>query len=152
MKRILLSICLLIFSVSIFAQTGTGWAPMRAKMNFQDSTYFTKELRIAGPWRIGLVTVTATGTELNLLHGALFSTTEANYLQGVTSSIQTQINAKASLASPTFTGLMKLNTDTLATQAYARSQGGGGGSMIYPGSGIALSTGTGWTTSITHLS
>lgn len=126
---------------------------MRAKINHLDSTYFTKELRIAGPWRIGSVTVTTTGTELNLLHGALFSTTEANYLQGVTSSIQTQINAKASLANPTFTGILKLSTtDTMATQAYARSQGGGGGSMTYPGAGIALSTGSAWSTSITNNS
>jgi hypothetical protein len=40
---------------------------------------------------IGGTTVTATATELN-------------YVDGVTSSIQTQLNAKAPTASPTFTG------------------------------------------------
>lgn len=41
--------------------------------------------------------------------------------------------------------------DTIATKAYARSVGGFGG-MVYPGSGIALSTGSAWGTSITNNS
>lgn len=40
------------------------------------------------------------------------SATEIGYLDGVTSSIQTQINAKASTASPTFTGTVVLPADT----------------------------------------
>ena len=119
MKRILLLISLLIFSVSLLAQTGTGWAPMRAKMNFNDSTYFTKEVRIAGPWRIGSVTVTATGTELNLLHGGLFSTTEANYLQGVTSNIQTQINTKLNKADSSSTAGAKYATGLMLKNGLA---------------------------------
>lgn len=43
-------------------------------------------------------------------------------------------------------------TDTIATQAYARAHGGGSGGMIYPGAGIALSTGSAWGTSITNNS
>lgn len=39
--------------------------------------------------------LTATASELNLLDGELISTTELNYLSGVTSAIQTQINGKA---------------------------------------------------------
>jgi hypothetical protein len=55
--------------------------------------------------------------------------------------------------SPVFTGIAKLDpTDTLATKAYARSVGGGTGSMVYPGAGIALSTGSAWGTSITNNS
>jgi hypothetical protein len=55
--------------------------------------------------------------------------------------------------SPVFTGIVKLDpTDTLATRAYARSVGGGTGSMIYPGAGIALSTGSAWASSITNNS
>lgn len=37
------------------------------------------------------------------------SSTEIGYLDGVTSSIQTQIDSKASLASPTFTGTTSIN-------------------------------------------
>jgi hypothetical protein len=40
------------------------------------------------------------------------SNTELQYLNGVTSAIQTQINAKANLASPTFTGTVTLPSDT----------------------------------------
>lgn len=41
--------------------------------------------------------------------------TEIGYLDGVTSGIQTQINLKAPLASPTFTGTPTLPTGTIAT-------------------------------------
>jgi hypothetical protein len=48
--------------------------------------------------------VTASAAELNILNGATLDTTELNYLDGVTSSVQTQLDAKASLAGATFTG------------------------------------------------
>jgi len=45
------------------------------------------------------------------------------------------------------------STDTLSTKAYARSVGGeGGAGMIYPGSGIAVSTGSTWGASVTNNS
>ena len=47
---------------------------------------------------------TLTGVELNLLDGATITTTELNHLDGVTSAVQTQINTKSPIASPTFTG------------------------------------------------
>ncbi len=53
---------------------------------------------------LGSTAITATGTELNLLDGVTATTAELNYVDGVTSAIQTQINTKAPLASPTFTG------------------------------------------------
>jgi hypothetical protein len=57
-----------------------------------------------------LAGVTATTTELNKLAGVTASTAELNYVEGVTSDIQTQLNLKATAASPTFTG-----TTTIAT-------------------------------------
>ena len=58
------------------------------------------------------------------------SNTEIGYLDGVTSSIQTQLNAKANIASPTFTGTplsttaaVDTNTTQVATTAYVIGQG-----------------------------
>ncbi len=63
---------------------------------------------------VGGVEVTATGTEINILAGAVLSTTELNYVDGVTSAIQTQLNAKVSAASPTFTGTVGIPAATVA--------------------------------------
>ena len=48
--------------------------------------------------------VTATASEINVLDGITATTVELNYVDGVTSAIQTQLNTKAPIASPTFTG------------------------------------------------
>jgi hypothetical protein len=48
--------------------------------------------------------VTSTAAELNILDGVTASTAELNYVDGVTSAIQTQLNSKAPIANPTFTG------------------------------------------------
>ena len=54
------------------------------------------------------LSVTATASELNILDGATVATAELNYVTGVTSAIQTQLDAKAPLASPTFTGTVTI--------------------------------------------
>ena len=59
---------------------------------------------------IGLNGVTADAAELNILDGATLTTTELNYVDGVTSAIQTQLDTKAPLANPTFTGTVTLDT------------------------------------------
>ena len=46
-----------------------------------------------GPLKIDSVTVTATAAELNKLDGATITTTELNYLAGVSSNIQAQLDA-----------------------------------------------------------
>jgi hypothetical protein len=53
-----------------------------------------------------VVDVTASVSELNILDGATVSTTELNYVDGVTSAIQTQLDDKAPLEDPTFTGTL----------------------------------------------
>jgi hypothetical protein len=55
-------------------------------------------------------TVTASAAELNIMNGITASTVELNYTNGVTSAIQTQLNTKAPLASPTFTGTVTAPT------------------------------------------
>ena len=59
---------------------------------------------------IGLNGVTASADEINILDGATLTTTELNYVDGVTSGIQGQLDLKAPLASPTFTGTVFLDT------------------------------------------
>lgn len=59
---------------------------------------------------IGLNGVTADAAEINILDGATLSTTELNYVDGVTSGIQGQLDLKAPLANPTFTGTVTLDT------------------------------------------
>jgi len=59
---------------------------------------------------IGGTALTATATELNVLDGITATTAELNYTDGVTSNIQTQLNTKAPIASPTFTGTTTIPT------------------------------------------
>ena len=59
--------------------------------------------------------VTSTNTELNLLDGVTATTAELNYVDGVTSAIQTQIDTKAAIAGPTFTGTLTAPTINAST-------------------------------------
>ena len=56
-------------------------------------------LQIAG------TSITSTAAELNLLNGVTATTAEINYLYGVTSNIQTQLNSAASSGASSVTGL-----------------------------------------------
>ena len=58
--------------------------------------------------------ITSTTAELNILTGVTADATELNYVDGVTSAIQTQMDLKAPLASPTLT-TPTLTTPTLAS-------------------------------------
>jgi len=57
---------------------------------------------------------TLSTAELNILDGATLSTAELNYVDGVTSAIQTQLDTKAPLASPAFTGTATANNLTVS--------------------------------------
>jgi len=77
---------------------GVAVTSTAAELNLLDGvTATTAELNI-------LDGVTATTAELNLIDGVTATTAELNYVDGVTSNVQTQLNTKAPLASPTFTG------------------------------------------------
>ena len=93
-------------NVSIAPTDLTGVTATAAEINLLDGvTATTAELNI-------LDGVTATASELNILDGVTASTAELNFVDGVTSAIQDQINAKASSASPTFTGTVSGVTAT----------------------------------------
>jgi hypothetical protein len=57
---------------------------------------------------VGLNGVTADAAEINILDGATLTTTELNYVDGVTSGIQGQLDAKAPINNPVFTGDVSL--------------------------------------------
>lgn len=74
--------------------------------------------------------VTSTAAEINVLDGipAGLTATELGYVDGVTSAIQTQLDTKAPLASPTLTGTplaptaaAGTNTTQIATTAYVQT-------------------------------
>jgi len=77
---------------------------------------------------------TGTATELNwmdTLHATGVTATEFDYLDGVTSNVQTQLNAKAPLASPTLTGTPTAptqevgdNSTKIATTAFVQANTG----------------------------
>ena len=70
---------------------------------------------VANPTFTGTVTIpTATVTTFTLGGTTITATgAELNYMDGVTSNVQTQLDAKAPLASPTFTGTVDLSGSTL---------------------------------------
>ena len=91
-------------------------------------------------------TVTATGAELNKLAGATASTAELNkltgltastaelnHVTGVTSAIQTQLDSKAPLASPNFSGTPQISGTNIpvVTGHIANLSAGANGSIPY---------------------
>jgi len=86
------------------------------------------------------VAVTSTATEINVLDGipTTLTKTELGYVDGVTSAIQTQMNLKAPLASPTFTGTVVLpNSQILTTPVLNTSFSG-----TAKATGAEINTGT----------
>jgi hypothetical protein len=67
--------------------------------------------------------------------------TKANVTK-VRDSLQANVNLKAPLASPVFTGTPKIGSDTVATKAYARSVGGTGGGVTLTDNLTTTTTGT----------
>jgi len=86
---------------------------------------------------IGLTSSTA---ELNVLDGITATTAELNFTDGVTSNIQTQLNTKAPLASPTFTGTLVAPTANLTT-ANVTTVDLGDWTVTQTGTNLVFSTG-----------
>jgi hypothetical protein len=70
---------------------------------------------------VGLNGVTASAAEINILDGATLTTTELNYVDGVTSGIQGQLDAKAPINNPAFTGTVSLVSDLVFEGATANA-------------------------------
>jgi hypothetical protein len=85
MKRLLAFVCFVIFTVGLHAQ---GFQPVLKKQIFRDSININKGWEIKGHG------VTALAPDLNKLYGLSTTKVELGYVAGVTSAIQTQLNAK----------------------------------------------------------
>ena len=77
-------------------------------------------------WAIGGTAVTADASELNKLDGVTVSTAEINHLAGVSSNIQTQINAAASSGGTTYSTSTYYGTTMSGTQIRMHSSYSGG--------------------------
>jgi hypothetical protein len=88
MKKLSLLIFLLaILTVSCVAQTNKWY-------NINYKPYFTDTSKFAKPFIYQGTLLTPSPAEINLLHGLAPTKTELGYVSGVTSAIQTQLNAK----------------------------------------------------------
>jgi hypothetical protein len=90
---------------NIFIGNGSNQA-VTASLNTKIESYLDGGTSTANFDTISVdgVEITATPAELNKLDGVTSTTAELNYTDGVTSNIQTQLDLKAPLASPAFTG------------------------------------------------
>ena len=84
--------------------------------------------------------ITSSTAELNVLDGITATTAELNFTDGVTSNIQTQLNTKAPLASPTFTGTLVAPTANLTT-ANVTTVDLGDWTVTQTGTNLVFSTG-----------
>lgn len=97
----------------------------------QDSTATFTYTPATNTMTVGTVVGNLNGnaTTATSISGLTASVTELNYSAGVTSAIQTQLNSKAALASPTFTGTpagptaaVGTNTTQFATTAFVNAE------------------------------
>ena len=84
---------------AIFSATGTSVAMNIDGANIDSSPIgaTTASTGNFSTLSIGGTAITSTPAEINILDGATLTTTELNYVDGVTSAIQTQLDAKASV-------------------------------------------------------
>lgn len=155
MKKLFLLISVIFITSTLFSQS-IGWTPFKTKITFNDSVRINKGIKI------GAITLTTTATELNIFHNSGLTSGEIANIRNTTSNVQTQLNGKAAtshihsgvyepvLGNPSVNGYVLAST-TGGTRSWVAAPSGGG-TMTYPGAGIALSTGSAWGTSITNNS
>lgn len=120
MKRIVLLIFGIVFCIAGFGQnpwnnTGVGWRMVMVKQDNRDSARFNKSVSFYsdtwfnGTLHFGLTSITANGAEINKLAG--------------------YSGALVPNANPTFTGVVKIGTDTASTKADSRGYANARGDM-----------------------
>jgi len=84
--------------------------------------------------------ITSSTSELNVLDGITATTAQLNFTAGVTSNIQTQMDTKSPLASPTFTGTLVAPTADITT-ANVTTVDLGDWTVTQTGTNLVFSTG-----------
>ena len=84
--------------------------------------------------------ITSSTSELNVLDGITATTAQLNFTAGVTSNIQTQMDTKSPLASPTFTGTVVAPIATITT-ANVTTVDLGDWTVTQTGTNLVFSTG-----------
>ena len=112
------------------------------------SPVFTGTPTIPTSWYLGATLVTITGVQLNYISGVNGVTGSDSLVLSYSPKLTGTLNGTRA----NFSGLVKINNDSVMTAALWRSgtygsRGAAGGSMVYPSSGIPLSTGSAWGTS-----
>ena len=116
----------------------SDWQPWANLLSALDYTSYAPSLTgsgASGTWSINVTGNAATATSATsassatTLTGLTSTVAELNFVDGVTSNIQTQLNAKANLASPALTGTptaptapVGTNTTQLATTAFVNAE------------------------------
>jgi hypothetical protein len=91
---------------TIVTRAGKGSPLTHNEVDANFTNLNTDKAELSGPTFTGTVVLPSTTSIGNV------SATEIGYLDGVTSAIQTQLNAKADLSGPTFTGTVVLPSST----------------------------------------
>lgn len=95
------------------------WSTFNAKASTASPTFTgtitTPAINLSGATASTIASLDASKNLVSLTTATYPSLTELAYVKGVTSAIQTQLTAKAPLASPTFTGTPTLPTGSIAT-------------------------------------
>jgi len=111
MKKLIVFILGILLTGALFAQN-----------TFKYEVRANGGLRVGGSTFAEIDSITLQAGKLRIMSGAVLQQIAGHVLYTDTTTMLTKYARKAS---PTFSGIAKLNTDTLATQAYARANGGG---------------------------
>ena len=107
----------------------TAWAYTLSSANYTSYAPSLTGSGASGTWGIAISGNAATSSTATTLTGLTSTVAELNFVDGVTSNVQTQLNAKANLASPALTGTptaptaaVGTNTTQLATTAFVNAE------------------------------
>lgn len=154
-------------STAAQALINLGLTATAAELNFVDGVTSAIQTQLdgkpanngtgaSGTWAISISGNAATATTSTTLTGLTSSVAELNFVDGVTSAIQTQIDAKSNTASPTFTGTVGLpaatvsdgvtttadNDGTISSGTYTPTPSGGNMKRIVNGGAFTLAAPT----------
>jgi len=124
-----------IYSRAYYNGTWYAWRLNLDSLNYNSYAPTLTGTGASGTWAISIsgnaatATSATTASTVSTLSGLTATVTELNYSDGVTSSIQTQLDSKSPLASPIFTGIpaaptaaVGTSTTQIATTAFVNAE------------------------------